>query len=461
MKPATDSRSVRYEVVEEIASGGMASVHLARALGDAGFVRAVAIKRPHAHVAKDPAVIDALLDEAKIAVRIRDRNVVSVIDVVEDDPFSIVMEYIHGASLASLLDSARQRDLRPDPRIAAAIVAGVLRGLHAAHEATNEHGRPLEIVHRDVTPHNVLVDVHGVSRVVDFGIAKAFGRIETTRDGAIKGKLAYLAPEQLRRRPATRRTDVYAAAVVLWEALTAQRLFDAATEAETVAEVLRARAPAPSSVVETIPRAVDDVVARALQRDPGRRFATADEMRSALDQSIAIAGESEVAQWVEELARDELRSRERVLLRIDPATAGSTFASHAKRPNTTGTSWARVRRPLLVAAAGGALVFVLSQATRNPESSHLRRQQDAAPPSSDVPSSSLPSSPSSPPLPIEDEPPTSRAQDSNEPPPTRDRPHRAAPRRPPATTPKPASSCDPPTYVDENGHTRYKRWCPL
>ena len=165
--------------------------------------------------------------------------------------------------------------------MAAAIVAGVLRGLDAAHDATNERGEPLELVHRDVSPQNVIVDVFGVARVLDFGIAKAKGRLYTTRDGTVKGKLAYMAPEQLRRRPVTRRTDVYAAAVVLWETLTAKRLFDAETEAETVALVLRAGAPSPSSVVKDVPAALDKVVARGLARDPARRFATASEMKRA------------------------------------------------------------------------------------------------------------------------------------------------------------------------------------
>jgi serine/threonine-protein kinase len=197
---------------DAIASGGMATVHLGRRIGAGGFSRLVAIKRMHEQFAKDPDFVDMFLDEARVASRIAHPNVVSVLDaVVAEGEVFLVMDYAHGASLARLLRTALRRGepLRPD--IAAAVVAGVLHGLHAAHEADDDHGQPMNLVHRDVSPQNVLVGTDGIPRLVDFGIAKASGRSQTTREGQLKGKLAYMAPEQARGETLTRRTDIYAA----------------------------------------------------------------------------------------------------------------------------------------------------------------------------------------------------------------------------------------------------------
>src|SRR5262249_20405529 len=159
------------------------------------------------------------LDEARLAARIHHPNVVQTLDVaVTQGELFVVLEYVNGDSLAHLLRTANANGRAVPPEIASAVVFGVLQGLHAAHEAVVEQGNPLELVHRDVSPHNVLVGVDGVARVLDFGVAKARGRSQTTREGQLKGKLAYMAPEQIGGR-VTRRTDVFAASIVLWEAL--------------------------------------------------------------------------------------------------------------------------------------------------------------------------------------------------------------------------------------------------
>ncbi|HEY6463032.1 MAG TPA: serine/threonine-protein kinase, partial [Polyangiaceae bacterium] len=239
----------RYALYDTIASGGMASVHLGRLLGHVGFERTVAIKRLHPQYARDPDFVSMFLDEARVVGRVRHPNVVPTLDVVAaDGELFIVMEYVQGESLARLIRASGARGERIPPAFAATIVAGVLHGLHAAHEAKNERGEPLGVVHRDVSPQNVIVGTDGVPRVLDFGVAKAAGRIQTTREGQLKGKLGYMAPEQISGvvSPAT---DVYAAAVVLWESLTGRRLFLADGDAHLMKLVLEARIEAPSKVV--------------------------------------------------------------------------------------------------------------------------------------------------------------------------------------------------------------------
>src|ERR1700729_765840 len=187
----------RYALYGELASGGMATVHLGRLLGPVGFSRTVAIKRLHAQFAKDPEFVSMFLDEARLAARIRHPNVVQTLDVVATEgELFVVMDYVQGESLSRLLRASRT--VGPIPvRVASAILCGALHGLHAAHEATDEHGVPLGLVHRDMSPQNVLVDVDGSARVLDFGVAKAAGRTQTTGRGKIKGKLRYMAPEQI------------------------------------------------------------------------------------------------------------------------------------------------------------------------------------------------------------------------------------------------------------------------
>ena len=229
----------RYEILGEIASGGMATVHYGRLVGPVGFSRLVAIKELHPHFAKDPEFASMLVDEARLAAHIRHPNVVPTLDVVVSaGALLLVMEYVAGASLADLGRASRKAREPIPPSIAVAVVAGVLYGLHAAHEALNERSEPLSIVHRDVSPQNIVVGSDGVPRVLDFGVAKAASRLVTTRDGKVKGKLAYMSPEQLMNGEVDRRADVYAAAVVLWEALVGARHFEADSSGGVVAKVL-------------------------------------------------------------------------------------------------------------------------------------------------------------------------------------------------------------------------------
>ena len=288
----------------------MATVHFGRLSGPAGFSRTVAVKRLHPQFAKDPEFVTMFLDEARLAARIRHPNVVPTLDVVATEgEIFLVMEYVQGEALSRLLRATRAMMTPADSRIIATIMSGVLHGLHAAHEAKSEQGEPLDIVHRDVSPQNILVGVDGGARVLDFGVAKAVGRLQTTREGQIKGKLAYMAPEQLHNAPVTRQSDIYAAAVVTWEALTGQRLFRGDNEAAVVTSVLQSRVIPPSQVASHVPLGFDRVVMRGLERDPSRRYATAREMAVDLERCLGIAAASEVSEWVEGLAHDELVKR--------------------------------------------------------------------------------------------------------------------------------------------------------
>jgi serine/threonine-protein kinase len=308
----------RYALYGEVASGGMATVHLGRLLGPVGFSRTVAIKRLHPQFAKDPQFVAMFLDEARLAARIRHPNVIPTLDVVAvAGEVFLVMEYVHGESLSQLVRATKAQGERIPLPIAAHVMAGVLHGLHAAHEARNERGEPLGIVHRDVSPQNVLVGTDGVARVLDFGVAKAVGRLVSTDDGAIKGKLAYMAPEQVRGQPVTARTDVFAAAIVLWEIITGRRLFAGDNAGESVHQVLEAAVDPPSRWAPGVPAALDTVVMRGLERDPAARFASAKEMAVALERSLGLVSPREVGEWVEQIASERLGHRARLVAEVE------------------------------------------------------------------------------------------------------------------------------------------------
>ncbi|CAN93552.1 Protein kinase [Sorangium cellulosum So ce56] len=322
----------RYTLHGVIAAGGMASVHFGRLVGAHGFARTVAIKRLHPQFARDPEFSSMLLDEARLAVRIRHPNVVTTLDSVQaDDELFVVMEYIAGESLSSLLREAGRRGAQVPQPVGSAIIAGALAGLHAAHEATDEEGAALQIVHRDVSPQNILVGEDGIARVLDFGIARAAVRSQVSRVGQLKGKLSYMAPEQLRGAPLTRRADIYAASVVLWEVLTGRRLFTGECDAEIFGRILEGVVQ-PPSVYGDVPKALDDVVLRGLDRDPSRRYATALEMAAALEEALPPASPRAVGAWVEATAGTLLEARAKSLAAIETSQRSAAPAPPPPRP---------------------------------------------------------------------------------------------------------------------------------
>jgi eukaryotic-like serine/threonine-protein kinase len=314
----------RYALHAEIASGGMATVHLGRLLGPVGFARTVAIKRLHPPLAKDPEFVAMFLDEARLAARIRHPNVVSTLDVVATEgELFVVMEYVPGESLARLLRAVRtNKEMVPVP-IATTIMVGVLHGLHAAHEARDERGEPLRIVHRDVSPHNILVGTDGDAHVIDFGIAKARGRMQVTRQGQIKGKLSYMPSEQLLGKPLDHRADIFAASIVLWEALSGQRLFQGTDDGDIYAKVLLGKVDPPSLHAPGLSPEIDAIVLKGLARDREERYATAREMAMALEAATPLAPPSQVGRWVEELVGDSLAERTEQIAGIERLADGS------------------------------------------------------------------------------------------------------------------------------------------
>jgi serine/threonine-protein kinase len=319
----------RYALHGELASGGMATVHLGRLVGPVGFTRAVAIKRLHEQYARDPQFVAMFLDEARLAARVRHQCVVSVLDVVATEgELFLVMDYIHGESLSRLMSAVVAAGERVPPEIASAIGMNLLEGLHAAHEAKSERGEPLHIVHRDVSPQNVLVGVDGIARVFDFGVAKAAGRMQTTQDGSLKGKMAYMSPEQLLNEPVDRRTDIWAAGVVLWEMLAGKRLFFADSAAALVSVVLSTDVNPPSAT-SGAPKELDPVLARALAKDKAARYATAREMAVALEHAVRPATPRAVGEWLERVAGEAIQVRAKRVEEMESAAG-------MQRP-TTGT----------------------------------------------------------------------------------------------------------------------------
>ncbi len=300
----------RYTLYGEIAAGGMATVHIGRLTGAVGFAKLVAIKRMHPQFAKDEDFVAMFLDEARVATRIRHPNVVQMLDVLtEQGEMFIVMEYIHGDALSRLLRVLRAKREAVPPRIAISICAAALHGLHAAHEARNERGEPLGIIHRDVSPQNILVGTDGIARVIDFGVAKAAGQVHLTRDGEMKGKLVYMAPEQFAGDAVTRQSDIYAMAIVLWESLTGRLMFDSADSAITARA--RGHRPDPPSLTATdLPRAVDAIVLKGLDDTAANRWATAREMALALEDTVAMATPAQIGAWVEQVAERSLAERQ-------------------------------------------------------------------------------------------------------------------------------------------------------
>jgi len=331
----TRSLDSRYDVYGEIASGGMASVQYGRLFGPRGFSRAVAIKRLHPHLSKDPEFTSMFLDEARLSARLMHANIVHTLDVIETPgEVALVMEYVHGESLWMLERLCRAHAEQIPLRVGCAIMVSVLHGLHAAHETLDDNGELLHVVHRDVSPQNILIGADGVPRILDFGIAKAMGRVRDTKNGEIKGKLGYISTEQLQGEEVCRRTDVYGAAVVLWEVLTGTLLFDGPSEQAVVQRVLSAQVAPPSQLRPEVSAGLDEITLRGLSRDRNARYATAQEMAVVIEREVGLATQSEVASWLRQVAGDRLDDRVRFLTALQDGSGTrphSVTAAHATR----------------------------------------------------------------------------------------------------------------------------------
>ncbi len=305
----------RYRVVDEIGIGGMASVHLARMDGPGGFQKWVAVKKIHPHLVEDESFVQMFLDEARVAARISHPNVATVFDLGKhEDTYWIAMEYLHGEPLREVMRRTEELGTAMPPEIACRVIADAAEGLHAAHELLGKNGEKLGLVHRDVTPHNLFVTYDGVTKVVDFGIAKFSSRMSHTRAGTLKGKLAYMSPEQVHGEGIDRRTDIFALGVVLWELTTGQRLFRMESDLDTLAKVQECNVPRPSTLIRGYPVDLEKIVMKALAKNRGERFRTAREFSRALQSLLMRRGlfiaSDEVAAYTQSIFQDRIQKRE-------------------------------------------------------------------------------------------------------------------------------------------------------
>ena len=334
------ARIGRYALFDQFATGGMATVHFGRLDGAGGFSRVVAIKRLLPHLVANREFTDMLLNEARLAARVRHPNVVATLDVVASKgDVLLVLDYVEGEALSTLCraQAKEKREMVPIP-IAMGIMQDVLHGLLAIHEATDEKGRPLDLVHRDISPPNVLVGVDGVARVLDFGIAKALQHLDESVAGRPMGKMGYMSPEQIHGERLTQRSDVFSAGIVLWELLCMRRMFGAERPEERIESILHGEYPRPRSLRDDVPQEIDDAVMKALERSPDARFATIREFSAALE-SAPRASPREIGQWVTELAHAALAERTRMVAVLENWSEGpqiplssSPFASELPPP---------------------------------------------------------------------------------------------------------------------------------
>jgi serine/threonine protein kinase len=371
--------------VAELATGGMATVFLARLSGVGGFQRFVAIKRLHPHLAREPEFIEMFLEEARLAARIHHPNVVPILEIGQSDQgYYIVMEYVEGDTLGRLLARSAQTGVRLPVKVGLRVVIDMLAGLDAAHELKDDDGNPFGVVHRDISPQNVLVGVDGSARLSDFGVARATSKLSTTRTGQLKGKLAYMAPEQAKgHKDVDRRADIFASGIVLWEVLACRRLFKGDGEADTLNRVMNEPIPPVRSAAPTIPASLEAVVAKALERDRNKRYATAAEFADSLERASRVVGalgtHKDVALHLEAVLGTEISQQRDVvrawLARSEPSRHGMegpiraepTSVTRVEGKSTEGTP-SSVSRVSAVSAVSGvtSVSSVTSAVISNP-----------------------------------------------------------------------------------------------
>jgi serine/threonine protein kinase len=290
--PQAEQQRPKYRLVSRLALGGMGEVFLARQEGPAGFAKTVVVKRILDSFATDESFVEMFLEEARLAALLSHPNIVQIFELGrEEDAYYIAMEFIDGESLRAVNKRLWHNKQRVPPTLAARVCQQALRGLHHAHELKDDHGNNLHIIHRDVSPENILVGYSGVIKLVDFGIAKAAISASNTGGRILKGKLHYVAPELVQGESSNPRTDIYAMGVVLYESLLGTRPITGKDEAELFRAIIHTKPKSPKEVNGQIPKMLSDIVEKALAKNPTDRFATADEMSHALDHFIDATGE--------------------------------------------------------------------------------------------------------------------------------------------------------------------------
>ena len=446
----------KYEILEHMATGGMAEIYLARASGIENFEKLCVIKRILPGTASDPEAIKMLLDEARSVATLHHSNIVQVFDIGQTDgEYFICMEYLDGRNVAALEAASAKRGERVTEENAIWIARGVCAGLNYAHQKTDDRGHPLGIVHRDVSPHNVIVTFDGEVKLLDFGLVKAEGRTTTSRSGTLKGKLAYMSPEQCRARPCDRRSDLFSLSIMLWELTTGQRLYTGECDYDFLCAILERDAPRPSTVIPDFPPELEAIIMRGLARDPDARWQTAEELQLALeeyarDRKLRVSPIA-LRRKMEELFADEIRARSS---RHESVLGSGSI--HSVRVGTAPSLPARIvgrmRRRLLLGLAAVIVLAALGITYAMTRASSASPSAAAVPPPPPTPSASTASSPSPSPLPTPSAPPPPVPPPSAPPPPV-PTPSVATPTRPAAHAEKPRPVkpvASPPAPVDHD-----------
>ncbi len=302
----------RYRVLERLASGGMAEVFIAESAGIEGFKKRVAIKRVLPHLSEKKRFISMFLDEARLSAQLSHSNCVQVFDIgVGDNAYFIVMEYVDGSDLKAVIDYLKSNNRVFPVEIGTLIAIRICEGLTYAHELTGADAKPLNVVHRDMSPPNVLITKHGEVKIVDFGLAKATSQLEKSEPGIIKGKFSYLAPEAALGGDVDHRADIFATGIILWELLSGQRLFMADTDFATVKLVQQAQVPPLRSMRPDVPEELDRILARALAKDPNTRYGSARDLGRDLTALLYRVGRPVSSFDIAELVRGAMALRKK------------------------------------------------------------------------------------------------------------------------------------------------------
>lgn len=384
----------RYQLLLEMAQGGMAALFLARIAGPEKFEKLLVIKKIHDHLAQEDEFIAMFLDEARIAALIHHPNVVTIFDMGQVQKARyIAMEYVHGHNLAELMRAAKRLDGQLPWNQAVRIVADAAAGLQAAHDLRNPEGRALNVVHRDVSPQNILISYDGHVKVVDFGIAYAAEKISQTSSGTVKGKMAYMSPEQATSRKLDRRSDIFSLGIVLWEAVCLKRLFKEETDAATLYRVIEAQAPKPRSVRPDLPVELEKVIMKALSKDADDRYETCGEFEEALEKVLYGQGEvtkdTHVSKLMNRVFHDQKKIKEeQIQLAMQANTGqpvkaigmGGEITSSPAGLNTDSLIHQTVKKPVPVFALVSvgllvtAVVFLLAILLTRPDSEPTRAE---------------------------------------------------------------------------------------
>ena len=327
----------RYELLKKLATGGMAEIFLAKQSGLEGFEKVVVLKRILPHLAQDEEFVSMFLDEARIAAKLSHPNVVQIYDLGKaDGTYYIAMEYVSGRNVQHLIGKGQQRGEMLPVEHVCRILAGVCDGLHYAHSRKDYDGTPLNIVHRDISPQNILVSFAGGVKVVDFGIAKASTQLAQTRAGVLKGKYAYMSPEQVRGAKVDHRSDVFAVGLVMYEMLTAVRAFERDSSLKTLKAIVQEKPLNPRELNPDVPMEVVKLLSKALEKNPDRRYKTAQEMQLALEDYLESSPKKSnnvrLSRFMYDIFDDELNAKDGTMVVkgigevIIPASQGMNLA---------------------------------------------------------------------------------------------------------------------------------------